>query len=67
MPSGQKTNIFFKGDANIFSVSLYHFSAPCLNVIIKNTFHPLCRLVGFILLSCKNINIMLAVVQKYNS
>ena len=32
MPSGQKTNIFFKGNVNIFSVSVFHFSVSCLNV-----------------------------------
>ena len=36
MPAGQKTNIFFKGNVNIFSVLPFRFSVPCLNVIVKN-------------------------------
>ena len=35
MPSGQKTNIFFKGNVNIFSVSVFRFSVSCLNVVEK--------------------------------
>ena len=35
VPFGQKTNILFKGNVNIFSASIFHFSVPCLNVIAK--------------------------------
>ena len=38
MPSGQKTNIFFKG--NVFVFYLFHFSVPYLNVVVKNTSNP---------------------------
>ena len=63
MPSGQKTNIFFKGNVNIFSVSVFPFSVPCLNVVAKKLHvTPLYAVLLDFKLAHKNIILNLLIV-----